>query len=266
MMPPVDYIRQAADLVRGAHCVTALVGAGLSAGSGVPTYRGAGGLWTGEGMPPLLSYREFARDPAGWWRARLAAEVDPGHPVYRMKQAVDRAVPNAGHLALAELERRGILRCVITQNVDGLHAAAGSCAVLEIHGNRNRLRCIACGWRFPRYDDSGSDCVGLLSTGGGPPLCGQCGGILKLDTVMFGEPIQPDTLRACREAAERCDCMLLVGTSGSVSPAARLPLLAQERGADLIEINPETTSLTPHCNLVLPGPADAVLPQLLRWL
>ena len=266
MMLPDDYIRQAADLVRGARCVTALVGAGLSAGSGVPTYRGAGGLWMGEGMPPLLSYQEFARDPAGWWRARLAAEVDPAHPVYRMKQAVDRAVPNAGHLALAELERRGILRCVITQNVDGLHDAAGSGAVLEIHGNRNRLRCIACGWRFPRYDDSGVDCVGLLSTGGGPPLCGRCGGILKLDTVMFGEPIPPDTLRACREAAERCDCMLLVGTSGTVSPAARLPLLAQERGATLIEINPETTSLTPHCSLVLPGPADAVLPQLLRWL
>ena len=265
MMPPDDYIRQAADLVRGARCVTALVGAGLSAGSGVPTYRGSGGLWTGEGVPPLLSYQEFARDPAGWWRARLAAEVDPGHPVYRMKQAVDRAVPNAGHLALAELERRGILRCVITQNVDGLHAAAGSCAVLEIHGNRNRLRCIACGWRFPRYDDSGIDCVALPS-GGGPPMCGRCGGILKLDTVMFGEPIPPDTLRACREAAERCDCMLLVGTSGTVSPAARLPLVAQERGAALIEINPETTSLTPHCSLDLPGPADAVLPQLLRWL
>ena len=265
MMLPDDYIRQAADLVRGARCVTALVGAGLSAGSGVPTYRGSGGLWTGEGVPPLLSYREFARDPVGWWRARLAAEVDPGHPVYRMKRAVDRAVPNAGHLALAELERRGILRCVITQNVDGLHDAAGSCAVLEIHGNRNRLRCIACGCRFPRYDDSGIDCVGLPS-GGGPPLCGRCGGILKLDTVMFGEPIPPDTLRACLEAAERCDCMLLVGTSGTVSPAARLPLLAQERGATLIEINPETTSLTPHCSLVLPGPADAVLPQLLRWL
>ena len=265
MIPPDDYIRQAADLVRDARCVTALVGAGLSAGSGVPTYRGAGGLWMGEGMPPLLSYQEFARDPVGWWRARLAAEVDPAHPVYRMKRAVDRAVPNAGHLALAELERRGILRCVITQNVDGLHAAAGSCAVLEIHGNRNRLRCIVCGWRFPRYDDSGIDCVGLPS-GGGPPLCGQCGGIVKLDTVMFGEPIPPDTLRACREAAERCDCMLLVGTSGTVSPAARLPLLAQERGAALIEINPETTSLTPHCSLVFHGAAGVVLSQLLRWL
>ncbi len=266
MMLPDDYIRQAADLVRGARCVTALVGAGLSAGSGVPTYRGSGGLWMVEGIPPLLSYREFARDPAGWWRARLAAEVDPAHPVYRMKRAVDRAVPNAGHLALAELERRGILRCVITQNVDGLHAAAGSCAVLEIHGNRNRLRCIACGRRFPRYDDSGIDCVGLQSAGGGPPLCGRCEGILKLDTVMFGEPIPPDTLRACREAAERCDCMLLVGTSGTVSPAARLPLLAQEQGADLIEINPETTSLTPHCSLALAGTADVVLPRLLRWL
>lgn len=258
-----DDIRQAALLVRGGRCVVALVGAGLSAGSGIPTYRGLGGLWTGQGIPPLLSYQEFVGDPAGWWQARLAAEADPEHPVYRMKQAVDRAAPNAGHLALAELERRGIMRCVITQNVDGLHAAAGSRAVLEIHGNRNRLRCIACGRRLPRYD-CGKDYA--AQTGGGPPRCGQCGGILKLDTVMFGEPIPPDMLQACREAAEQCDCMLLVGTSGTVNPAARLPLLAQERGAALIEINPEATSLTRYCDWVLAGAADAVLPRLLRWL
>ena len=252
-----DQIKQAAALICSARFVVALSGAGLSAGSGIPTYRGAGGLWTQQGIPPLLSYQEFAGDPAEWWRARLAAEQDPSHPVYQMKQAVDRAVPNAGHLALAELEQRGVLRCVITQNVDSLHGEAGSRSLLEIHGNRNRLRCLHCNLRLPRES---------FDLAGASPTCGECGGVLKLDTVMFGEPIPPDVLEACREAAEQCDCMLLVGTSGTVNPAARLPLVAKERGASLIEVNPEPTSLTQWCDLVLSGPADAVLPRLVRSL
>ncbi len=262
--PPND-IQQAAALIARARYVVALAGAGLSAGSGIPTYRGAGGLWTQHGTPPLLSYQEFALDPAAWWQKRLAAEVDPSHPVYQMKRAVDRAAPNAGHLALAQLEQRGILRCVITQNVDNLQTVAGSSAVLEIHGNRNRLRCLQCGLRFHRgdFEVQLSDSSALAN---GPPLCGECGGVLKLDTVMFGEPIPPDTLQACREAAERCDCMLLVGTSGTVNPAARLPLVAQERGATLIEVNPEPTSLTPWCDVVLTGLADDILPRLLNRL
>ena len=259
-----DDIRRAADLIDRASYVVALAGAGLSAGSGIPTYRGAGGLWTQHGTPPLLSFQEFASDPAAWWRKRLAAEEDPSHPVFQMKQAVDRAVPNAGHLALAELERRGILRCVITQNVDDLQNMAGSRAVLEIHGNRNRLRCIECGLRLPRAAHPGPIETTVLSQG--PPTCVRCGGVLKLDTVMFGEPIPADTLLVCRQAAERCDCMLLVGTSGTVNPAARLPLVAKERGATLVEVNPEATSLTSWCDIVLTGPADAILPQLLDSL
>ncbi len=260
-----DGIRRAAAFISRARCVVALAGAGLSAGSGIPTYRGAGGLWTRHGTPPLLSYQEFALDPAAWWRARLAAEIDPSHPVYQMKQAVDQAAPNAGHLALAELERRGILRCVITQNVDNLQTAAGSSAVLEIHGNRNRLRCLECGLRFQRGDFE-AQFSGSSGFASGPPRCGECGGVLKLDTVMFGEPIPQDTLRACLEAAERCDCMLLVGTSGTVNPAARLPLVAKERGATLIEVNPEATTLTPWCDVSLSGLSDELLPQLLNRL
>ena len=265
MTQPSGDIEKAAALIARARYVVALAGAGLSAGSGIPTYRGAGGLWTQHGTPPLLSYQEFALDPAAWWRRRLAAEVDPSHPVYRMKQAVDQAVPNAGHLALAELERRGILRCVITQNVDDLQNVAGSRAVLEIHGNRNRLRCLECGLRFHRGDFE-AQLSNRSNLANGPPLCGECGGVLKLDTVMFGEPIPQDTLQACREAVERCDCMLLVGTSGTVNPAARLPLAAQERGAALIEINPEATALTPWCDIVLKGPADELLPRLIEGL
>ena len=257
MTPFSDAIEKAAGLVRSARYVVALSGAGLSAGSGIPTYRGEGGLWTQHGTPPLLSFQEFASDPADWWRRRLAAEEDSSHPVFQMKQAVDSAVPNAGHLALAELERRGILRSVITQNVDNLHGVAGSRSLLEIHGNRNRLRCLNCNLRFPR---EGFD-LSRVS-----PVCGECGGVLKLDTVMFGEPIPPDVLRACRQEAERCDCMLLVGTSGTVNPAARLPLVAKENGAALIEVNPEATPLTRWCDVVLAGPADAILPELVQRL
>ncbi len=258
MTQTTQPIQQAAAIVARAHRLTALVGAGLSASSGIPTYRGPGGLWTRQrprqGAPPLLSYQEFVRDPAAWWQARLAAETDPSHPIYQMKQAVDQAAPNPGHLALAQLEQRGILHCIITQNVDNLHAAAGSRAVLEIHGNRNRLRCLQCHRRTPRNTQTPQN----------PPQCQQCNGLLKLDTVMFGEPIPPDVLQACRQAAEQSDCMLLVGTSGTVNPAARLPLLAKENGATLIEINPEATPLTPWCDLSLTGPADAILPQLLN--
>ena len=146
--------------------------------------------------------------------------------------------------------------------MDDLQNVAGSRAVLEIHGNRNRLRCIQCGLRLPRAAHPGPVEGTALSQG--PPTCGKCGGVLKLDTVMFGEPIPPDTLQACREAAERCDCMLLVGTSGTVNPAARLPLVAKERGSTLIEVNPEVTPLTPWCDIALVGPADAILPQLLH--
>lgn len=258
-----DNIRRAADLIDRASYVVALAGAGLSAGSGIPTYRGASGLWTSHGTPPLLSYQEFASDPADWWRRRLAAEEDSSHPVFQMKHAVDQASPNAGHLALAELERLGILRCVITQNVDDLQNVAGSRAVLEIHGNRNRLRCLECGLRF-RRDAYAALLANRAALAAGPPLCRECGGVLKLDTVMFGEPIPQDTLLACREAAEQCDCMLLVGTSGTVNPAARLPLVAKERGAVLIEVNPEETPLTQWCDLALTGPADVILPRLLH--
>ena len=257
---PVDWdarLRRAAALLGRARRTAALAGAGMSVESGVPAYRGDGGLWENGGPPPLLSYREFTADPAGWWRQRLDAEQQPGHPVYEMKQAVDQAQPNGGHYALAEMERRGWLAAVITQNVDGLHTLAGSRTLLEIHGNRNYLRCLQCGRRYPR----GNEIPDPL-----PPRCAECGGLIKPDTVLFGEPIPPAMLAACQQEAAQCDVMLLLGTSGTVNPAARLPLLAKEAGASLIEINPSTTGLTAHCAVHLPGPTGFTLPQLLRFM
>ena len=246
-------IGRAAAILSGAGYAVALTGAGLSVASGIPAFRGPGGLWTRYGPPANLSYREFLRSPQAWWERRLHDETTPGNPTYDLKDAVDRAVPNAGHRALAALETMGIIRAVITQNVDGLHARAGARSLLEIHGNRSRLRCLQCGHRQPRADAVITDL---------PPICSDCGGIIKLDTVMFGEPIPPDILDACFAEAARCDAMLLVGTSGTVNPAAQLPRLARERGAQIIEVNPEPTSLTPLAHLALTGPAGAILPTL----
>ena len=250
-------IDQAAALVQGSRHVVAFSGAGLSVESGIPPYRGPGGLWTKHGEPPLLSYRQFAEDPKGWWESRLSAETEPGNPVYEMKLAVDQAAPNPGHLALAELERGGLLRCVITQNVDNLHHEAGSRELLEIHGNRTRLRCLQCGKRRQR------DGFPLAEL---PPRCPECDGMLKMDTVMFGERIPPNVLQACWTETRACDCMLLIGASGMVNPAAQMPVVAHQNGAALIEINPSETTLTRLCDVTLSGPSGEILPLLAERL
>ncbi len=256
-MTTMDAVNNAAQILADADYAIALTGAGLSVESGIPSFRGPDGLWTKYGQPSNLSYRVFARDPQDWWERRLSDEATPGNPTYDLKDAVDNAVPNPGHLAIAELEEAGILKAVITQNVDDLHGRAGSRALLEIHGNRNYLRCVGCGWRRPRAEYAITDL---------PPICQECGGVIKLDTVMFGEPIPRATLDACFAETQRCDAILLVGTSGAVNPAARLPVLARERGAKIIEVNPEPTQLTAAAHVVITGTAAEVLPALVDAL
>ncbi len=250
-----QLLDEAAALILRSRHVVALAGAGLSVESGIPPYRGLGGLWTKHGEPTNLSYREFIRDPGKWWEARFRNEDKPGDPTYEMKVAVDQAEPNPGHHALVEMEEMGVLQCVVTQNVDNLHREAGSRSLLEIHGNRTWLRCLDCGARQPR-DGYHFDSL--------PPICSHCGGLIKMDTVMFGEPIPEDVLLASQEQAETCDCMLLVGTSGTVNPAARLPMVAKDLGASLIEINPDETTLTRWCDITLNGPSGELLPLLLK--
>ncbi len=249
----MDSINAAVDILAASEYAIALTGAGLSAESGIPTFRGPDGLWTTYGQPSNLSYRAFSQDPQGWWERRLDDEVTPGNPTYDLKDAVDKAVPNPGHIAVADLEDMGVIKSVITQNVDGLHTRAGNRNVLEIHGNRSYLRCLGCGHRQPRAPYIITDL---------PPICADCGGVIKLDTVMFGEPIPPATLEACFAEVQRCDAMLLVGTSGAVNPAAQFPLLARERGAQIIEVNPVPTQLTPAAHVVVSGPAGELMPQI----
>lgn len=249
-------VRRAAQLLAEARHAVALTGAGLSVESGIPPFRGKGGLWTRYGEPPLDGYQRFLADPAEAWRRQL----DPKEPWARaLRETLAEARPNLGHRALAELEHLGILRCLITQNIDDLHRQAGSRALAEIHGNHTLLRCIGCNRRFPR-DGFTIDPENL------PPACPECGGLVKGDTVSFGELIPPDVLERCFEEVAQADCMLVAGTSATVYPAAGFPVEVVRSGGALIEVNPEPTDLTPLATLTLAGPAGPLLDRLLHWV
>ncbi|MGB2694297.1 MAG: NAD-dependent deacylase [Dehalococcoidia bacterium] len=246
-----DQLGTAAHIVAESSYVIALVGAGLSKESGIPTFRGGDGLWDKHGEPPMDGYQRFLADPEGWWTERLAQRERGGE----LMQAIEQAQPNAGHLAMAELEHQGYLKHIITQNIDNLHQEAGSTAITEIHGNRTKQRCIGCGRRWARN---------AFVTDEVPPRCPDCQGLVKNDTVMFGEPIPSDALASCYEQAERADAVLLVGTSAVVYPAAEFPVIAYRRGARLIEVNPQVTPLTELCSAVLRAPSGEALPKLVE--
>jgi NAD-dependent deacetylase len=221
--------------------VVALTGAGISAESGVPTFRGPEGLWRRFRPEQLATPEAFQRDPAlvwEWYDWR--------------RQRIARCAPNPAHAALADMEARIPGFVLVTQNVDGLHQAAGSRRVLELHGNIWRVRCTTCGWL-------GEDRrVPLPQL---PPLC-TCGGRLRPDVVWFGESLPADVLSEAWRAASRCRWMVVVGTSALVHPAASLPTIARENGARIVEANLSDTPLTPLAHVVLRGPAGVVLP---RW-
>ncbi len=257
-MPANDFsskslraINDAARLLLRAKHTVALVGAGLSAESGIPTFRGPGGLWTKKGEPDMRGYEAFMRDPKAWWENRLKPQ-DPDMEAFA--KALETSKPNPGHHALAEMERAGYLHHIVTQNVDNLHQAAGSTRVAEIHGNRYKVRCLSCLARYHR------DQVSLQTL---PPRCPACGGIMKNDGVMFGEPIPADVLARCQEQASLADCMLIIGTSALVYPAAGLPAIARQRGAPLIEVNPLPTALSSACDLVIREPSGKAMPYLI---
>ena len=244
---------KAASIVAAAKHVVALVGAGMSAESGVPTFRGKDGLWTKHGEPDLRDYDRFREDPKRWWEQRL----NPSPAVNELVASLAEAVPNEGHFALKAMEDAGFLQAIITQNIDNLHQIAGSAKVIEIHGNRTKLRCTVCSCRWP-LDEFPIDEL--------PPSCPECGGIVKGDTVMFGEPIPREVLDECVEQTWKCDCMLLVGTSAVVYPAAQFPLDVRRLGGLLIEINPERTPLSDVSEVVIRAPSGTVLPQILQRL
>jgi NAD-dependent protein deacetylase/lipoamidase len=244
-----DPIEQAARLIATARHVVALTGAGLSVESGIPPFRGPGGLWTKHGEPPMNGYQLFLADPKKAWEERL----NPRGPMRELWETLQRAQPNPGHQAFAELEAIGILRCLITQNIDDLHGRAGSRSIAEIHGNYTLVRCIECGRRWRREQ---------ISLAALPPQCTDCGGILKSDTVSFGEPIPDDVLQRCFDVTESCDCMIVAGTSATVYPAAQFPISVYEKGGRLIEVNPYESEISTLCTVSIRTPAGEALPQL----
>jgi NAD-dependent deacetylase len=255
LTPELDArIAEAAGMLREARSTLALTGAGLSVESGIPPFRGPGGLWTKHGEPPLDGYQRFMRDPARAWRDRL----NPREPwAVALAETLAAAKPNAGHRALAALEEHDLLDTVITQNVDDLHRQAGQRSLLEIHGNHSWLRCLQCHQRFhPKTITVDPENL--------PPLCPECGGIVKGDTVSFGEPIPPLVLRSCIAAAEQADCVLVVGTSATVYPAAEFPFDVLRRGGRAIEVNPYESEFTRYATISLQGPAGAVLTRLVQ--
>ncbi len=246
-----QQLERAAQVVAASSYLIALVGAGLSKESGIPTFRGGDGLWDKHGEPPMDGYQRFLADPAAWWAQRLADQ----DRMSEFARAIEEAQPNPGHLALAEMERLGYLKHIITQNIDNLHQQAGSTRITEIHGNRTKQRCVGCGRRWRREE---------FVTDEVPPRCPDCHGLVKGDTVMFGEPIPQDALESCFREAERADAVLLVGTSAVVYPAAEFPVIAYRRGAHLIEVNPQETPLSGVCSAVLRAPSGEALPQLVE--
>lgn len=243
---PSDALDRAAEWLAVARSVAVLTGAGVSAESGLATFRAADGLWEGHAIEDVATPEGFARDPVLVWRFYNARRT-----------ALRTARPNAGHVALAALEQHyGPDRfTLITQNVDGLHHAAGSRRVLELHGRLATVRCTTCG----EETDRGTEPLDEL------PRCA-CGGLLRPGVVWFHEALPPGVWEAAAQAACTCECFLVVGTSAVVYPAAGLIDVARQCGAKVIEINLGATEATRRVDLGLYGPSGQVLPELLDRL
>ncbi len=254
-------IKDAVSKLLASNYAIALTGAGISTESGIPDFRGANGIWTKNPEAEKRAYQvyyKFRANPKEYWLDRLHG---PG-----ILGDLSGYEPNPGHYALAEMERMGILKCIITQNVDNLHYKAGSQKVLEYHGNAFKLRCLSCNARYKveEYDLKKLDAEGKL-----PPLCNVCGSPLKADIVDFNEPIPADVIEQSQREALKCDVMLICGTSAVVWPFAGLPLTARRRSnVTSIEINLEESSLTRDgiSDIFIQGRTGVILPKIVQEL
>jgi NAD-dependent deacetylase len=230
--------------LRAARSIFVLTGAGVSAESGVPTFRGGGGaaLWKGMPFDVISSAEMIERDLAAVWEW-----FD-----YR-REIIERLEPNPAHLTLARWQDRFEQFALATQNVDGLHADAGSREVLELHGSLRAARCLSCASRID---------VRAVSDDERPPVCPTCGGSMRPDVVLFGELLPPDVYREAALRAATCELCFVVGTSALVYPAAQLPVIAARGGAYVVEVNPERTPLSEICDEVIEGRAGEILPLL----
>ena len=252
MMADADQLDRLASHLRDARQIVVLTGAGISTESGIPDFRGPQGVWTkdpaAERKAHIQHYVEDADHRRDVWRNRAGSELFAGDP-------------NAGHLALAELERRANVHTLVTQNVDGLHQAAGSspAIVIEIHGTVHDAKCLECGWRGPMLDT-----LARVRAGEEDPACLECGGMLKSATISFGENLVPEDLVRAQRAAQGADVFLAVGTSLGVYPAAALPEQALRAGATLAILNGEPTPFDDVADFVFRDRLGEVLPALVE--
>lgn len=230
--------------------VVALTGAGISTESGIPDFRGPNGVWTrnpeAEKLSTLQNYLADAAIRKASWQSRLS------HPAFS-------AQPNAGHVALARLERRGKLHALITQNIDGLHARAGNSAqkIIEVHGNVHSVVCFGCGWKGPMLP-----VLDRVRAGEDDPHCERCNGILKSDTISFGQALVPEVIDRAMRAAEEADLMLAVGSTLQVYPVAHAVPIAKTSGARLVIVNAQATQFDGLADAILREPIGQVLPAL----
>lgn len=235
--------KQLIDSLRQAKLIVVMTGAGVSAESGVPTFRDAQtGLWAQYDPTELATPQAFQRNPQlvwDWYKMRLGM--------------IEVVAPNAGHYALAEMAQKGPRVALITQNIDSLHQMAGSEDVIELHGNIRRTKCFDRGHRFDGWPDDSAE---------KPPKCELCGSLMRPDVVWFGEGLPYSSLETAALLAAECDVFFSIGTSSVVQPAASLAVWALQAGGTVVEINPNDTPLTPHAQFVVQRPSGEFLPEL----
>lgn len=238
-----DLISEASKLLMESRYVVVLTGAGISAESGIPTFRGKDGLWKRYRVEELATPEGFARNPRlvwEWYNWRIGMVL--------------RAKPNAAHFALSELEELGIVKSIITQNVDDLHERAGSRNVIRLHGNILEARCTRCGFK-KKIENEFKEL---------PPKCPVCGELLRPNVVWFNEPIPMESLNKAYSEVERSDCLLVIGTSGVVMPAGAFPSIVKRKGGIVLEINVDETHISWIADLSIRGKAGDVLPKIVE--
>ncbi|MBI4084109.1 MAG: Sir2 family NAD-dependent protein deacetylase [Candidatus Lambdaproteobacteria bacterium] len=240
------------ELVRGAARIVVFTGAGISTESGIPDFRGPNGVWT-------------KYNPADFTIDRFLASAESRRRYWKRAaeswETIRKARPNAGHLAVVELEQMGRLSAVVTQNVDGLHQVAGNSPekVIELHGNTRRVACLAC-----KHSVERETFQALVSPEGDAPACEQCGGLMKPATISFGQMLDPETLERASAETERCDLFLVVGSSLVVYPAAGYPLMAVQRGVPLALVNLQDTPHDTYATVVVRAYAGEALPGVVE--
>lgn len=246
-----EQITKAAELIEQANYIVAFTGAGISVESGIPDFRSAGGLWTKYNPEEYATYSAFLTHPEKYWTMHK-----------ELRSLVLTAQPNPAHIALAALEHEiGKLKTIITQNVDFLHTRAGNSVVLELHGSTRIYHCLSCKaeYEYTEIDN-------FLATGQLPPRCPQCDGIIKPNTVLFGESLPFDVYQSARDEVTKADLFIVIGSSLVVYPAAALPPLAVSAGSRLLILNDEKTPMDNRADVVINAKAGEILPRILSIL